>query len=70
MDWRPVQGVPAFALCQLGSAPAPLMRISGIDNGWMDYVYIYVTYYIYSKLQSVGWCEVVWFHVFYAVHEV
>jgi len=23
MDWRPVQGVPAFALCQLGSAPAP-----------------------------------------------
>jgi len=29
---------PAFALCQLGSAPATLMRINSMDNG----IYIYI----------------------------
>jgi len=44
MDWRPVQGVPCLRSMSAGigsSAPATLMRISGIDNGWMD---IYIKY--------------------------
>jgi len=46
MDWRPVQGVPAFALCQLGSAPAP--RDSNEDeavlimDGWIINIIIII----------------------------
>jgi len=45
MDWRPVQGVPCLRPMSVGigsSAPATLMRISGIDNGWMDIHKLYI----------------------------
>ncbi len=34
-DWRPVQGVPRLSGIS-SSTPATLLRISGIDNGWID----------------------------------
>jgi len=34
------------------SAPATQMRISGIDDGWMDILYIYI--YIYIKHWAVN----------------
>jgi len=49
MDWRPVQGVPCLRPMSAGigsSAPATLMRISGIDDGWMDVSIHVVTIYI------------------------
>uniref|UniRef100_A0A8C2ZJP9 Peptidase metallopeptidase domain-containing protein n=1 Tax=Cyclopterus lumpus TaxID=8103 RepID=A0A8C2ZJP9_CYCLU len=56
MDWRPVQGVPCLRPMSAGigsSTPATLMRISGIENGWMDgYIYIYIQIMLFNYVKT------------------
>ncbi|MED6236713.1 hypothetical protein ATANTOWER_013272 [Ataeniobius toweri] len=40
MNWRPVQGVPLLSPNDR-SPPAPLQGQKGIENGWMDVMYLY-----------------------------
>jgi len=60
-DWRPVRGGPAFARCQLGSAPVPRdpkKKAVWIMDGWMLYYSgCLATLPEVSPCREIFWCS-------------